>query len=63
MKRNKKEKLKEVARIIAELEKECQMGKNVQENMSKMDELVTQFDITDLLLLDEFILENNLLTK
>lgn len=63
MKRNKKEKLKEVAKIIAELEKECQMGKNVQENMSKMDELVTQFDITDLLLLDEFILENNLLTK
>ena len=63
MKRNKKEKLKEVAKIIAELEKECQMGKNVQENMSKIDELVTQFDITDLLLLDEFILENNLLTK
>ena len=63
MKRNKKEKLKEVARIIAELEKECQMGKNVQENMSKMDELIKQFDIPDLLLLDEFILENNLLTK
>lgn len=63
MKRNKKEKLKEVAKTIAELEKECQMGKNVQKNMSKMDELITQFDITDLLLLDEFILENNLLTK
>lgn len=63
MKRNKKEKIKEVANIIAELEKECQMGKNVQNNMSKMDELINQFDITDLLLLDEFILENNLLTK
>lgn len=63
MKRNKKEKLKKVAIELATLEKQCQKGINTQENMSKMEELVKEFSLDELLILDEYILENNLLTK
>lgn len=62
MKRKEKE-LKKVASELAILEKKCQDGIDVQENMLKMARMIEKFSLEELLMLDEYILQNNLLTK
>lgn len=62
-KEKKEKKLKRVASELATLEKQCQDGINVQENMSKMARMIEEFSLEELLMLDEYILQNNLLTK
>lgn len=50
-----KKRIKESAEKIIALEKECQLGKNVQENMQKMQDIMLTLSFEDLLFIDEYI--------
>lgn len=47
--------LKEVANKIYSLEIECQEGKNVQENMTKIEELMNSLSLSEAMQLDEYL--------
>lgn len=59
---NKKNKLKEIALKMEQLENECQQGINVSENLLKMEKLMMQLSLEDMLELTE-ILNEKFLTK
>lgn len=52
-----------IAKQIVELEKECQLGKNVQENMAKIENIMSTLSLLDLLEIDEYIARKHLLTS
>ena len=56
-------KLKELAKQIIEYEKECQLGNNVQENVSKIEQLIQSLSIEEMLAIDAYIINENFLTK
>ena len=47
--------LKEVANKIYSLELECQEGKNVQENMTKIEEIMSNLSLTEVMQIDEYL--------
>lgn len=47
--------LKEVANKIYSLELECQEGKNVQENMTKIEEIMSSLSFTEVMQIDEYL--------
>lgn len=51
----KKKEIRKRAQEIWELEKECQLGKNVQENMEKMYILMSTLSLEDLVAIDDCI--------
>ena len=53
----KQKKLKALASKIWDLEKKCQNGENVSENMHEMTKLCSSLSVDELLLLDETIAE------
>lgn len=57
-----KVKIKDVATTLMTLEKECQLGNNVPENMKKMEQLTSNLSLEDMLKIDEYI-SQNFLTK
>lgn len=59
---NRKE-MKEIANRLAKLERECQNGNNINENMLEMAQIVSSLSFEDLMRLDEYIINKNLLTK
>jgi HPt (histidine-containing phosphotransfer) domain-containing protein len=59
----KKENIKKLANEIARLEKECQSGNNVSDAMRKIEQLTQGLSIEEMLAIDEYILEEKLLTK
>ena len=59
---NKKNKLKEIALEMEQLENECQQDINVSENLLKMEKLMMQLSLEDMLELTE-ILNKKFLTK
>ena len=59
---NRKE-MKEIANRLAKLERECQKGNNIDENMLEMTQLVSSLSFEDLMRLDEYITNKNFLTK
>lgn len=59
---NKKNKLKEIALEMEQLENECQKNINVSENLIKMEKLMMQLSLKDMLELTE-ILNEKFLTK
>ena len=63
MKDNKKQKLKEIASRIAEMEKLCQQKGNFPKCMAEMNNLISGLDLEELLFIDEYILKEKLLTK
>lgn len=63
MKDKKKKNIKKLAQQIARLEKECQFGNNVSENMNKIEQLIQGLSLEDMLAIDDYILEKKLLTK
>ena len=63
MKDGKKKNIKKLAQQIARLEKECQSGNNISENMNKIEQLIQGLSPEDMLAIDEYILEKKLLTK
>lgn len=54
------EKIKKIAIEIVSLEKECQKGKI--EKMNDLDKIISKLSIEDMLLVDEYIYQKNLLT-
>lgn len=47
--------LKEVANKIYSLELECQEGKNVQENMTNIEEIMSSLSLTEVMQIDEYL--------
>ena len=56
-------KIKELAEQILVWEKECQLGNNVQENMSKIEQLIQTLSLEEMLAIDTYITSKNFLTK
>lgn len=55
-------KIKQIAEEIILLEQECQQGINISENLQKMEKLMENLPLKDILKLNE-IIEKNFLTK
>lgn len=51
------------AKQIVELEKECQLGKNVKENIAKIENIMSTLSIIDMMEIDEYIMKKHLLTN
>lgn len=47
--------LKEVTNKIYSLELECQEGKNVQENMTKIEEIMSSLSLSEVMQIDEYL--------
>ena len=56
-------KLKELAKQIFQLEKECQLGNSIQENMNKIEQLIQTLSIEEMLIIDTYITNENFLTN
>lgn len=56
-------KIKKLAEQIFILEKECQLGNNVQENMNKIEQLIQTLSLDEMLEVDTYIMEKKFLTK
>lgn len=56
-------KIKKLAEQIFILEKECQLGNNVQENMNKIEQLTQTLSLDEMLEVDTYIMEKKFLTK
>ena len=54
--------IKKIAKQIQQLEEECQQGNNISENLKKMEELMSNLPLEEMLELNE-ILEQNFLTN
>lgn len=56
-------KIKKLAEQIFILEKECQLGNNIQENMNKIEQLTQTLSLDEMLEVDTYIMEKKFLTK
>ena len=63
MKDKRNIRIKKLAQQIVELEKEMQLGKNVQENSDKIENIMCSLSFEDIFLIDEYIIKKKLLTK
>lgn len=63
MKDKQNKNIKLIAQKIVEAEKELRLGKNVQSNQQKIEELIFTLPFEDILSIDEYIQEQKLLTK
>lgn len=63
MKDKQNKHLKIAAQKIAKAEKELLLGKNVQENQQKIENIMSSLSFEDVLLLDDYIQRKKLLTK
>lgn len=55
--------IKILAQKIVEAEKEILLGKNVQKNQQKIENIVSSLSFEDMMIMDEFIYEKNILTR
>lgn len=53
--KKKRKNVKKIAEEILKLEKECQQGKNVQENTAKIEEITSTLSFVEMLMIDEYI--------
>lgn len=60
--KREKQSIEELAMVIIALEKECQQGYNLKENLLKIEEITRTLTLEDMLAIDE-IISKNLLTK
>jgi TATA-box binding protein (TBP) (component of TFIID and TFIIIB) len=63
MKNKQDKRIKNIANKIANLEKEILLGKSVQENQQKIENIVSTLSLEDMLEIDEYILKKKLLTR
>ena len=63
MKDKQNKHLKITAQKIVKAEKELLLGKNVQENQQKIENIMSSLSFEDVLLLDDYIQRKKLLTK
>lgn len=62
MKDEKKKTIQELATELMKIEKECQLGHNLSENISKMEQLIHNLSLEEMLEIDAYI-QNYFLTK
>lgn len=63
MKDEKKKNIQTLAEEIVRLEKMCQSKNNISETMGKIERLTQGLSLEDMLAIDTYIQEKNLLTK
>lgn len=63
MKDKKNKHIKIIANKIANLERECSLGNNVQENMKKIQDVTDSLSLEEILQIDEYITKKKLLTR
>jgi hypothetical protein len=56
-------KIKKIAEQIVELEKNIELGKDVQSSQQKIENIILSLSFEDVLKLDDYIFKKNLLTK
>ena len=61
MKENKNKHLRNIAKKIAKLEKEINLGNNVQVNRKKIENIMCSLDFGDIVFIDNYIMEKKLL--
>ena len=61
MKENKNKHLRNIAKKIAKLEKEINLGNNVQGNREKIENIMCSLDFGDIIFIDNYIIEKKLL--
>ena len=61
MKENKNKHLRNIAKKIAKLEKEINLGNNVQGNRKKIENIMCSLDFGDIIFIDNYIIEKKLL--
>lgn len=61
MKENKNKHLRNIAKKIAKLEKEINLGNNVQGNRKEIENIMCSLDFGDIIFIDNYIMEKKLL--
>lgn len=61
MKENKNKHLRNIAKKIAKLEKEINLGNNVQGNRKEIENIMCSLDFGDIIFIDNYIIEKKLL--
>jgi hypothetical protein len=56
-------KIKKIAEQIVELEKNIELGKDVQSSQQKIENIILSLSFKEVLELDDYIFKKNLLTK
>lgn len=59
----KNKEIKNLALKIVKMEQELSKGKNVQENMKEIQEISKTLSLEDMLMIDDYITKNKLLTN
>ena len=59
----KNKEIKNLALKIVKMEQEFSKGKNVQENMKEIQEISKTLSLEDMLMIDDYITKNKLLTN
>ena len=63
MKDKKNKHIKIITNKIVNLERECSLGNNVQENMKKIQDITDSLSLEEILQIDEYITRKKLLTR
>ena len=63
MKDKQSEYIKILAQKIAKAEQEIRLGKNVQENQQKIEDIVSSISFDDMMAIDDYIYREKLLTN
>ena len=63
MKENKNKHLRNIAKKIAKLENEILLGRNVQENRDKIENIMCFLDFGDIIFIDDYISKKKLIDK
>ena len=63
MKNKIDKRIKILAQKIANLESQIQLGKDVQENQKKIENIVLSLSFEDMILIDDYIITNYILTR
>ena len=61
MKENKNKHLRNIAKKIAKLENEILLGRNVQENRDKIENIMCSLDFGDIIFIDNYISKKKLI--
>ena len=61
MKENKNKHLRNIAKKIANLEKEIRLGNNVQMNRDKIENIMCSLDFGDIIFIDDYISKKKLI--
>ena len=61
MKEKKNKHLRNIAKKIAKLEKEIHLGRNVQENRDKIENIMCSLDFGDIIFIDNYISKKKLI--